>query len=317
MTRLTVIPVVTGHRHRGVGNHIAGCTYAGLVTDIDGLPQLRSPVLVAAFTGWNDAADAASHAIVHLGEQWSAQPVATIDPDPYYDFQMARPTVKVTSLGVERVDWPFTGFSVASPADTDRDVVLLTGAEPSMHWRGFCEEIAEVCHGLQIQQVILLGALLNDVSYTRPLPVSGTSHDPAVAKRLKLDPVDYEGPAGIISLLQATFQDIGTPVTCCWVSVPHYAGTSPCPKATLGLLHRVEELLDLPVPAGALVERTAQWEDEVTRLVEADSDIAEYINSLDDSDDSDEQPSGDDIARDFERYLRRRGPHPEPREDED
>ena len=280
-----------------------------MVTEFDGLPRLRSPVLVAAFTGWNDAADAASQVVAHLTEQWQATSVATIDPDPYYDFQMARPTVKVTSEGVQRIDWPYTGFAVASPDDADRDVVLLTGAEPSMHWRGFCEEIAEICHSLQITQVILLGALLGDVGYTRPLPVSGTSNDPVLAKRLKLDPVDYEGPAGIISLLQATFQDLDVPVTCCWVSVPHYAATSPCPKATLGLLHRVEELLDLPVPAGALVEKTAQWEDDVTQLVEADSDIAEYINSLNESDSSEEQPSGDDIARDFERYLRRRGPH--------
>lgn len=285
------------------------------MTEIEGLPQLRSPVLVAAFTGWNDAADASSHVITHLTEQWQAHSVATIDPDPYYDFQMARPVVKVTSQGVKHVDWPYTGFALASPQDADRDVVLLTGAEPSMHWRGFCEEVAEICHSLGIQQVILLGALLNDVGYTRPLPVSGTAADPEVAKRLKLDPVDYEGPAGIISLLEATFQELDIPVTCCWVSVPHYAATSPCPKATLGLLHRVEELIDVPVPAGGLVEQTAQWEDDVTQLVEADSDIAEYISSLNESDDSDE-PSGDDIAQDFERYLRRRGPHFGPGNDE-
>ncbi|GAA4923529.1 PAC2 family protein [Stackebrandtia albiflava] len=274
----------------------------------DGLPVLRSPVLVAAFTGWNDAADSASHVIAHLSEQWQATHVATIDPDPYYDFQMARPTVKVTAEGVQRVDWPFSGFSVASPADADRDVVLLTGSEPSMHWRGFCEEIAEICHSLEIEQVILLGALMADVGYAKPLPVSGTSNDPALARRLKMDPVDYEGPGGIIALLHATFQHIEIPVTSCWVHVPHYAATAPCPKATLGLLHRLEELLDLPVPAGALVEKTAQWENEVTQLVESDTDIAEYINSLDDAGEGDAEPSGDDIARDFERYLRRRGP---------
>ncbi|MGH8791386.1 MAG: PAC2 family protein [Stackebrandtia sp.] len=281
------------------------------MTEFDGLPVLRSPVLVAAFTGWNDAADAASRVIAHLAEQWEARHVATIDPDPYYDFQMARPSVKVTSDGVQRIDWPYTGFTVASPADADRDVVLLTGAEPSMHWRGFCEEIAEICHSLEIEQVILLGAIMADVGYARPLPVSGTSNDPAVAKRLKLDPVDYEGPAGIIALLQGTFQNVEIPSTSCWVHVPHYAATSPCPKATLGLLHRVEEILDLPVPAGGLVEQTAAWEDEVNQLVESDSDIAEYINSLDDAKDDAEEPSGDDIARDFERYLRRRGPKDE------
>lgn len=279
------------------------------MTLTDGLPDLRSPVLVAAFTGWNDAADAASHVIAHLGEQWRAEAAATIDPDPYYDFQMARPSVKVTAEGVERVDWPYTGFSVASPDDADRDVVLLTGAEPSMHWRGFCAEVAEICHSLGVEQVILLGSLMADVGYTRPLPVSGTTTDPALAKRMKMDPVDYEGPAGIIAILQATFQEAGIPVTSCWVHVPHYAATSPCPKATLGLLHRVEELLDLPVPAGALVEQTAQWENDVTQLVEADSDIADYISSLDETQGSSEEPSGDDIAKDFERYLRRRGPH--------
>jgi len=278
------------------------------VTEFDGLPVLRSPVLIAAFTGWNDAADSASQVISHLSEQWQARHVATIDPDPYYDFQMARPTVRVTSQGVQRVDWPFSGFSVASPADADRDVVLLTGAEPSMHWRGFCEEVAEICHSLEIEQVILLGAIMADVGYAKPLPVSGTSNDPDLAGRLRMEEVDYEGPAGIITLLHSTFQHIEIPVTSCWVHVPHYASTSPCPKATLSLLHRIEELVDLPVPAGGLVERTAEWENEVTRLVEADSDIADYINSLEDADDASGEPSGDDIARDFERYLRRRGP---------
>lgn len=272
--------------------------------------MLRSPVLVAAFTGWNDAADAASRVIAHLAEQWQARHVATIDPDPYYDFQMARPGVKVTSDGVQRVDWPYTGFTVASPADASRDVVLLTGAEPSMHWRGFCEEIAEICHSLEIEQVILLGAIMADVGYSRPLPVSGTSNDPAVAKRLKLDPVDYEGPAGIIALLQGTFQKVEIPSTSCWVHVPHYAAASPCPKATLGLLHRIEEILDLPVPAGGLVEQAGAWENEVDQLVESDSDIAEYINSLDEPKQDADETSGDDIARDFERYLRRRGPQP-------
>jgi hypothetical protein len=283
-------------------------TYAGLVTQFDGFPTLRSPVLIAAFTGWNDAADAASHVIAHLGQQWSAEQLATIDPDPYFDFQMARPTIKVTVAGAERVDWPYTGFSVASPPDTGRDVVLLTGPEPSMHWRGFCSEVSEICRALDIQQVILLGSLMADVGYTRPLPVSGTSSDPVLAKRMKMDPVEYEGPAGIIGMLHATFQELDLPVTSCWIHVPHYAATSPCPKATLGLLHRVEELIDLPVPAGGLVEQTAQWENDVARLIEADSDIAEYINSLDEPD-SDDEPSGDDIARDFERYLRRRDPH--------
>lgn len=283
-------------------------TYPGEVTEFDGLPVLRSPVLIAAFTGWNDAADSASHVITHLTEQWQARHVATIDPDPYYDFQMARPTVQISSEGVQRIDWPFSGFSVASPEDADRDVVLLTGAEPSMHWRGFCEEIAEICHSLEIDQVMLLGALMADVGYAKPLPVSGVSNDPALTNRLRMEDVDYDGPAGIIAVLHNTFQHIGIPVTSCWVHIPHYAATSPCPKATLGLLHRIEDLLDLPVPTGALVEQTAEWENEVTQLVEADSDIADYINSLEDSQEAPGEPSGDDIARDFEKYLRRRGP---------
>src|SRR5690606_32065099 len=123
-----------------------------------------------------------------------------------------RPSVKVTADGVQRVDWPYTGFSVATPADADRDVVLLTGAEPSMHWRGFCAEVVEICHALGVEQVLLLGSLMADVGYTRPLPVSGTTNDPALAKRLKMDPVDYDGPAGIIAILQSTFQDAEVPV---------------------------------------------------------------------------------------------------------
>ncbi|HLV58878.1 MAG TPA: PAC2 family protein [Natronosporangium sp.] len=279
------------------------------MTEFDGLPVLRAPVAVAAFEGWNDAADAASAVTEHLEQAWQARPVTALDPEEFYDFQVTRPIL--TLVEDERhIEWPTTRFSVASPADAQRDVVLIRGIEPSMRWRTYCEQVLEVCHALEVSRIVLLGALLADVPHTRPLPVSGTVSSPEVAERLKLTPTRYEGPLGIVGVLQEACARAELDTVSFWVHVPHYANNPPCPKASLALLHRLEEVLDLPVPLGDLAEEASAWEARVQAAAAQDSELAEYVRELEEREgDAGLHPlSGDEIATEFEKYLRRRGP---------
>jgi proteasome assembly chaperone (PAC2) family protein len=279
------------------------------VTEFDGLPVLRSPVAIAAFEGWNDAADASTAAVEHLEQIWDAEPIAAMDPEEFYDFQVNRPTVLLADGESRRVEWPTTRFSVATPPGAERDVVLIRGIEPSMRWRTFCDELLEVCHSLEVSRIVLLGALLADVPYTRPLPVSGSAVNKAVAERLGLTPTRYEGPTGIVGVLQDACTRADLDAMSFWVHVPHYANNPPCAKATLALLHRVEEALDLPVPTADLAEEAQEWEEKLRLAAEQDAELAEYVRELEErSGDAGLQPlSGDEIAQEFEKYLRRRG----------
>ncbi|GAA4252507.1 PAC2 family protein [Dactylosporangium darangshiense] len=282
------------------------------MTEFDGLPVLRSPVAIAAFEGWNDAADASTAVVEHLEQEWGAETIASLDPEEFYDFQVNRPTVLMSEGETRRIEWPTTRFAVASPPDSERDIVLIRGIEPSMRWRTFCEQVLEVCHSLEVSRIVLLGALLADVPYTRPLPVSGSA--PArstaeAAERLGLIPTRYEGPTGIVGVLHDACLRADLEAVSFWVHVPHYANNPPCPKATLALLHRVEEILDLPVPTGDLAMQAAEWEERLKQAAEQDAELAEYVRELEErSGDAGLQPlSGDEIAQEFEKYLRRRG----------
>jgi proteasome assembly chaperone (PAC2) family protein len=257
------------------------------VTEFDGLPVLRNPVAIAAFEGWNDAADASTAAVEHLEQEWGAETIASLDPEEFYDFQVNRPTVVQTSDDTRRIDWPTTRFSVASPADSERDVVLIRGIEPSMRWRTFCDELLEVCHSLEVSRIVLLGALLAD----------------------GLTPSRYEGPTGIVGVLHEACTHADLDAVSFWVHVPHYANNPPCPKATLALLHRIEEVLDLPVPTTDLAEQSSEWEERLRQAAEQDAELAEYVRELEErSGDPGLRPaSGDEIAKEFEKYLRRRG----------
>jgi proteasome assembly chaperone (PAC2) family protein len=279
------------------------------VTEFDGLPVLRSPVAIAAFEGWNDAADASTAAVEHLEQMWDARPVSELDPEEFYDFQVNRPIVALSDGETRKIDWPTTRFSVATPPGSDRDVLLVRGIEPSMRWRTFCESLLEVCHSLEVTQIVLLGALLADVPYTRPLPVTGSASDRATIERYHLTPNRYEGPTGIVGVLQDACTKAEIPAISFWVHVPHYANNPPCAKATLALLHRVEDVLDLPVPVADLAEESAEWEERLRAAAEQDAELAEYVRELEErSGDAGLQPlSGDEIAHEFEKYLRRRG----------
>lgn len=278
------------------------------VSEFDGLPVLRSPVAIAAFEGWNDAADASTAVLDHLEQAWHAKPVTALDPEEFYDFQVTRPVLTLVD-DERRIEWPTTRFTAASPPGADRDVVLIRGIEPSMRWRTFCQQLLEVCHALEVQQVVLLGALLADVPHTLPLPVSGSGTGGEAAKRLNLTPTRYEGPLGIVGVLHEAASRADLATVSFWVHVPHYANSPPCPKATLALLHRVEEVLDLPVPVVGLSEAAASWEARVRTATEQDSELAEYVRELEArTGESELHPlTGDEIADEFEKYLRRRG----------
>jgi hypothetical protein len=262
--------------------------------------------MLAAFEGWNDAADAASGAIEHLEREWQAQPFAAIDPEDYSDYQVNRPTVRLVDGVTRRIEWPTTRLSVAKTVEPE--VVLLRGLEPNMRWRAFCDELVEFAQELEVQTVVCLAALLADVPHSRPIEMHGSASDDALAASLGLTRSRYEGPTGGVSVFHEACTHAGLRVVSFWASVPHYVAQPPCPKATLSLLHRAEDALDVAVPLGDLPEQARAWEHGVDELAREDSEIAEYISSLEEREDEAQLPeaSGDAIAKAFERYLRRR-----------
>ena len=279
------------------------------MSEFDGLPVLRNPVAIAAFEGWNDAADSSTAAVEHLEQVWGARHIASVDPEEYYDFQVNRPVVSLIDGETRSIEWPTTRFSVATPPGTERDVVLIRGIEPSMRWRTFCAEVLEMCHSLEVERVVVLGALLADVPFSRPLPISGSAGIRDTAEKFDLTPTRYEGATGIVGILHDACVKAELDALSFWVHVPHYANNPPCPKATQALLHRVEEVLDLPVPMRELAEESAEWEQKLRAAAEQDAELAEYVRELEErSGDEDLQTtSGDEIAQEFEKYLRRRG----------
>ncbi|WP_405733411.1 PAC2 family protein [Streptomyces sp. NBC_01537] len=278
--------------------------------ELEGVPELIDPVMVAAFEGWNDAGDAASTAVGHLDKEFKGEVFAALDAEDYYDFQVNRPTVWLDG-GVRKVTWPTTRLSVVRiESPKPRDLVLVRGIEPSMRWRSFCNEILGFAHELGVEMVVVMGALLGDTPHTRPVPVTGVTSDPDLAAALNLEESRYEGPTGIVGILQEACTHAGIPAVSLWAAVPHYVSQPPNPKATLALLNRLEDLLDLRIPLGELPEDARAWQVGVDQLAAEDTEVAEYVQSLEEARDTAELPeaSGEAIAREFERYLRRRDP---------
>ncbi|MBV9488006.1 MAG: PAC2 family protein [Frankiaceae bacterium] len=262
--------------------------------------------MIAAFEGWNDAADAATGAIEHLEQEWQVTPFALIDPEDYYDFQVNRPTVRLVDGVTRRLEWPTTRLGRTTVGD--REVVLVRGLEPNMRWRAFCDELVEFANELEVTEVVCLAALLADVPHTRPIDINGSASDEALAEALGIKRSRYEGPTGIVSVFHQALAETGRKVVTYWASVPHYVAQPPCPKATLTLLHRLEDALDFTIPLGDLPDQALAWENGVDELAREDSEIADYIASLEEREDELDLPeaSGDAIAKAFERYLRRR-----------
>ncbi|WP_432540602.1 PAC2 family protein [Kineococcus sp. SYSU DK002] len=273
---------------------------------------LRHPVVIAAFEGWNDAGESASQAVAHLHQVWNATDLTEFDPELYHDFQVNRPTVHFDEDGRRRLTWPTTRISTAHLPGGPRDVILVRGIEPSMRWRTYAQEVVDVATSHGASLVLTLGALLADVPHTRPLPVTSSSEDPDLVEKLDIEPSRYEGPTGIVGVVQDAVTAAGIPSVSLWAAIPHYVGQPPSPKGTLALLRRIEELLDLSIPLADLPEDARAWERGVDELAEEDTEIAEYVQQLEEAKDTAELPeaSGEAIAREFERYLRRRDDPP-------
>ncbi len=275
------------------------------------LPVLVEPVMIAAFEGWNDAGEAASTALEHLELSWDATPLASIDPEEYYDFQVTRPHVRYADGVTRRIEWQTTRLSVATIPGTERHVVLVNGIEPNLRWRSFCGELLGHVERLGVTKVITLGALLTDIPHTRPTSVSGISYDASSADDLRVEPSTYQGPTGIVGVFQNAWVEAGVPAMSFWASVPHYVSQARVPKAAVALLQRVEEVLDVEVPLGGLPEQAEEWERTVSEMAEADEEVREYVRQLEEQAEAGDEvlpeADGDAIAADFERYLRRRG----------
>jgi proteasome assembly chaperone (PAC2) family protein len=278
------------------------------VIEIDDVRDLVDPLVIAAFEGWNDAAESASSVIDHLIDVWDADVIGAIDPEDFYDFQMNRPIVGVDETGHRRITWPTTQIAVASPPGLGRDVILIRGIEPNMRWRQFCAELLAACDELGGALVVTLGALLADPPHTRPLPVTASATEPEILDRLKLEHSTYEGPTGIVGVFQDACTRLDIPAVSYWAAVPHYVAQPPCPKATLALIGQLEDLLECSIPLGDLPEEARAWERGVDELAEEEEDIADYVRALEETRDTADLPeaSGEAIAREFERYLKRR-----------
>ena len=268
----------------------------------------RQTVMIAAFEGWNDAGSAATAALQHLHEVWGAEDVDELDPEEYHDFQVNRPVVTTDDEGRREITWPTTTIASAVLSPTGRRVVLVHGIEPSMRWRRYCRELLDVAEEHGVRTVVTLGALLADVPHTRPIPMTATSESVGLQAVLDVEPSTYEGPTGIVGVLQHAAAERGLQSVSLWAAVPHYVAHPPSPKATLAILARIEELLSEPIPLGDLPEDAEAWQHGVDELAAEDAEIAEYVQQLEEAKDTAELPeaSGEAIAREFERYLRRR-----------
>lgn len=269
----------------------------------------RITVMLAAFEGWNDAGEAASDALRYLTKLWDGKKIASIDADEYYDFQFTRPTVRRNAAGQRKIKWPSTRIYKATAPGTNVDVIFVQGTEPSYKWRAYTAELLVQAEALNVDYVILVGALLADVPHSRPIPVSTSSDDAALRERLNLEASQYEGPVGIVGVLAEVALLAGLPSLSLWAAVPHYVAQAPSPKAQLALLHRIEELLQVPLDTTELAEEAEAWERGVDELATEDPEIAAYVRQLEEAKDTADLPeaSGESIAREFERYLKRRG----------
>ena len=288
--------------------------------EIHKIPALRNPVMLIAFSGWNDAAEAATGAASHILGAWTdaehavndqvgvvPELIADIDPEEFYDFQVNRPIVDIDESQIRSLTWPGTQiFGLATP-NFDFDFIIVRGVEPSMKWKTFTHDLLDLADDLEVQRIITLGSMLADAPHSRPITVTGSGAHPEIAKRLGVEVSRYEGPTGILGVIADACLRRGIDAISLWAAIPHYASNSPSPKATLALINALEDFLDISLPQGDLHADSLEWESEVDELAREDSDVAEYVKALEESKDSAllSDVSGEDLARELERFLRR------------
>src|ERR671935_719005 len=273
-------------------------------------PELTRPVLIGAFRGWNDGAQAASLAAGYLAKTWGAEQFADVDPEGFFDFQATRPHVSLEEGVTRRVDWPETAFYNARPDGHERDVVLLLGIEPNLRWRTFSELLVGVARDLGVELMITLGALLADVPHTRPSPVTGSASDEELVRRLGLSASRYEGPTGIVGVLHDACKRAQIPSASLWAAVPHYVSLTPSPRGAVALCERLGDLIGLEVDVAELEDAARSYEEQVSEAVGSDEETAAYVEDLeqrvDPLEEATDLPSGDALAAELTRFLRER-----------
>ena len=274
--------------------------------------------MIVAFSGWNDAGEAATGALDHLLRAWSQTNevddgivptlIADVDAEDFYDFQVNRPQVSLDESDNRRIAWPTTEIFGMVIEQFERDLIIVKGVEPSMRWKTFTRQILDLAEDCEVSMIITLGSLLADIPHSRPISVTTTAANPEAAKRLDVEISKYEGPTGILGIISDACLRRGIDVVCLWAPVPHYASNAPSPKASLAIIHALEDFLDITVPQGDLPTISETWEKMIDELAKQDSDVADYVKALEESKDAAEIPeiSGEMIAKEFERYLRRR-----------
>ncbi|TFD78042.1 PAC2 family protein [Cryobacterium sp. Sr8] len=294
------------------------------MTDGNGLLSAR--LLVVAFEGWNDAGEAATGAVRALKELLDVAEIAQVDPEVYFDYQFNRPTIATNEDGRRLIEWPSaimfgptTPGAAGAPLAEDAqlrvsgtnagNIYLLLGTEPSRSWKGFAAEILDAALAADVSAIVFLGAMLADVPHTRPISIFVSSDNPEVRAELEIERSNYEGPVGILSVLAEAAEKVGIPTLSIWASVPHYVHNAPSPKAMLALIDKLEEIIDVVIPRGNLVAEAAEWESGIDALAAEDEEMAAYIAQLEQARDTVDSPeaSGEAIAQEFERYLRKRG----------
>ena len=278
----------------------------------------RRPLLIMAFSGWNDAAESATTAARYLAQLWPSEPVGAIDPEEFYHFGLSRPYVrfKPGSQTEREVIWPATEFSIARPPSIDRDLIVGVAIEPHLKWRGYCAAVLALARHCQASLVLTLGALLAEVAHSRPVRLSGSAHDPELAARLGVRSTRYEGPTGIVGVLNVLCREQGIPTASLWANVPHYVSGIENPKAALALVRRVLPLLNAEADLTDLVEATRQFEENLNGVVAQNAKIAEYVAKLErkkpeedeDIPPRDELPPSGDLVAEIEQFLRQQRP---------
>lgn len=276
------------------------------------LPHLRSPLMVCAFRGWNDAAAAASTALTAIANSLGAELIARVDPEEYFDFQSTRPTISMDEGQTRRIDWPENNLFAVRVPSADRDLVLLDGTEPNLRWRTFSETIATVADALGVEMIITLGALIAEVSHTLPVPITGLASSAELVEELELERSNYEGPTGIVGVVHDLLRHNGIDSASLWAAVPHYVAAVPNPKAALALLRRLEGLTGIAVEASELEEETSDYEEQIGRAVAANPEIEELVSRIEAEQvdllsEEGDLPNADTLAREFQRFLRQRG----------
>lgn len=273
-------------------------------------PELKRPVLVAAFRGWNDGGQGASLGAAYLAKQWGAARFAEIEPENFFDFQAVRPHVSLVDGETRRVDWPDNGFFHATIPGADRDAVLLLGIEPNLRWRTFSGLILDLAKDLGVEMVVTFGSLLADVPHTRPAPVTAAATDPKLVEQLGLEASRYEGPTGIVGIVHDKCREADIASVSLWAAVPHYVSLAPSPRAALSLVRRFGELMRIDVDLRELEQAAEEYAEQVSEAVSTDAETAAYVEELEQRVDAlapeGDLPSGESLAAELSRFLRER-----------